>query len=212
MGNRLIVAVEKLKRRKNWKKCIFDSGEYLEIPDEIMIRNALSTGIELSQEKFAELKAGSEALRAKEKAMRLLSYRARSEKELNQRMRRSGIYQSTAKAVIKDLKRLHLIDDEEFARKFINDLIRRKPAGEFLLKAELQKRGISNAVIDRIIEQTFKEVSQVELARKGVQQWLSRHPRTPSNERRKQKVAQYLYQRGFSWSIIDEVLGESSAL
>lgn len=211
MGNRLIVAVEKLKRRKNWKKCIFDSGEYLEIPDEIMIRNALSTGIELSQEKFAELKAGSEALRAKEKALRLLSYRSRSEKELDQRMRRSGIYQSTAKAVIKDLKRLRLIDDEEFARKFINDLIRRKPAGEFLLKAELQKRGISNAVIDRIIERTFKEVSQVELARKGVQQWLARHPRTLSNERQ-QKVAQYLYQRGFSWSIIDEVVGESSAL
>lgn len=211
MGNRQIVAVEKLKRRKNWKKCIFDSGESLEVPDEIMVRNALFTGVELSQEKYAELKAGSETVKAKEKALRLLSYRTRSENELNQRMRRAGIYQSTAKVIIKDLKRLHLIDDKEFARKFINDLIRRNPAGEFLLKAELQKRGISNAVIERVIGQTFKEVSQVELARKGAKQWLSRHPRTPSSERR-QKVAQYLYQRGFSWSIIDEVVGDNSAL
>jgi len=210
MRNRLIVAVEKLKRRKNWKKCIFNSGEYLEVPDEIMVRNALSNGVELSEEKFDELKTDSDAVRAKEKALRLLSYRTRSEKELSQSMRRSGIQQSTAEAVIDDLKRLHLIDDEEFARKFINDLIRRKPAGEFLLKAELQKKGISNDVIDRVVDQTFKEVSPVELARKGVQQWLSRHPRTHSNERR-QKVAQYLYKRGFSWSIIDEVVGEGSA-
>ena len=210
MEDHLIVAIEKLKRRKNWKICIFDSGEYLEVPDEIMVRSALSTGIRLSQIKFAELKTESDTIRAKEKALRMLSYRTRSEKELIQSMRSSGIRQSIAEAVIGDLKRLHLIDDEEFAGKFINDLIRRKPAGEFLLKAELQKKGISDAVIDRVINQAFKEVSPVELARKGARHWLARHPRTLSNERQ-QKIAQYLYKRGFSWSIIDEVVGEGSA-
>lgn len=211
MEYRLIVAIEKLKRRKNWKKCIFDSEEFLELPDEIIIRNALSAGMKISKEKFAKLKDEAETARGKDQSLRLLSYSARSEKELNRRMRRSGINQATARAVINDLKRLRLIDDEEVALKFVNDLIRRKPAGEFLLRAELQKRGISDAVIDSVVNQTFKEVSPVELARQGMQQWLSRHPRTISTKRR-QKIAQYLFKRGFSWEIIDEVTGESSAL
>ena len=211
MADRVIVALEQTKRRKNWKKCTLDSGEVVEVPVELVLRNGLSVGVVLVEERYNALKSASEIARGKEQALRLLSYRARSEQELKQRMRKSGIRQGSAKAVLHNLTRLHLVDDEEFARKFVHDLINRKPAGEFLLKAELQKKGISDTIIDRVIRQAFEEISPVELARRGMEQWVSRHPRLTASVERQQKIAQFLYQRGFSRSIIDEIAGDTSA-
>ena len=202
-----------IKRRKGWRKCTFNTGDILEVPEELVLRKGLSVGASLSEKDYDSLKSECEITRGKEQALRLLAYRARSEQELKQRMRKSGLRRNSAEAVIDGLKRLNLVDDEEFARKFVYDLIRRKPAGEFLIKSELQKKGISESVIVRVIKQAFDEVSPVELARKGMQQWLIRHPQShrAGEVEQRQRIAQFLYKRGFSWSIIDEVVGDSSA-
>jgi len=46
------------------------------------------------------------------------------------------------------LKRVGIVNDKEFALRFCRNFIARKPAGEFLLKTELRKRGIKGDIID----------------------------------------------------------------
>ena len=223
-GDRIIVKLEHTgktnvstssgnRKKSLWRKCSFDSGEFLKIPEETVLREALFKGMIVSQNRFEKLKAESDIVRGKEQLLNLLSYRSRSETELKQRLQKSGLNTDSTHEIINDLKRMNLVDDEQFARKFVHELVRRKPSGEFLIKSELQKKGIEEEIIKKVINQEFNEINQVELAQKGMQQWLSRHPRAGaggSTERHK-KIAKFLYQRGFTWSTIEQVLGDSNA-
>ncbi len=210
MSERVIVAIKDIKRRKLWRNCVFDSEESVEIPLELVLRRRLETGRKIDNDTFDALMAESQLAKGKEQSLRLLSYRSRSENELKQRMRQNGLSGTTPRSVVNDLKRLGLVDDEDFAKRFVIDLIHRKPAGEFLIKAELQKKGVDQDIIDKVITDIFKEFDTLELARTCMRQWLSRHPRTAEHEKRN-KVGLYLYQRGFSKAVIDEIVGEESA-
>ncbi|MFC1729282.1 regulatory protein RecX [candidate division KSB1 bacterium] len=206
----LIDAMEKIKRRGGWYRCSFEKGGPLDIDQDMLIRHELHVGKTLSGKMYDTLKRESETAHARESALRLLSYRARSRKELIKRLRGKGFQMSIVDSVMNGLKEKGLVDDEEFAKLFVSDLIRRRPAGTFLIKSELQKKGIEGPVIERIIEDTFRKHDPVELAGECARQWLKRHAKTPEPERRK-KLSHYLYQRGFSWTIIEDVLGDSSA-
>lgn len=223
-GDRVIVKLEYtgkanaekssgMRKSPLWRICSFDSGESLKIPEETVLREALFTGMHISESQFEKLKTDSEIARGKEQLLNLLSYRSRSETELKQRLQRSGMNTETSDAIIADLKRLNLVDDEQFAKIFVHDLVQRKPSGEFLIRSELQKKGIEADIINKVIDQEFNEVNQVELAQKGMQQWLSRHPGSgpAGSVERHKKIAKFLYQRGFTWSTIEQVIGDSNA-
>ncbi len=210
MQEYVVVEIKDRNRRKLWKTCLFDSGHSLEIPFELIIKHGLKAGTAIDAELFEMLRSGSEIARGKEHGLRLISYRARSEKELRQRIRQKGMNSAASESVIQDFKRMKLIDDEDFARRFVHDLICRKPAGEFLLRSELLKKGVNKEIIDKVMADTFSENDPVKLARSCMRQWLSRHPRTADKEKRS-KIARFLFQRGFSRSVIEEIVGEESA-
>lgn len=223
-GDRVIVKLEpagktnvskstRMGKSPLWRKCLFDTGEFLKIPEETFLREALFKGMLISQNQFERLKTGSEIARGKEQLLRLLAYRSRSETELKQKLKQSGVNTASANEIIGDLKRLNFVDDEQFARMFVHDLIRRKPSGEFLIRSELQKKGIAEDIINKVIDQEFNEIKQIELAQKGMQQWLSRHPRSgpAGSVERHKKITKFLYQRGFTWSTIEQVIGDSNA-
>jgi len=210
MGSYTLESISKIKRRKGWYRCVFVSGGSLDVSEDILVRHSLHDGKLIPWDEYKEIRTESEGARAKEKALRLLSYRARSEKELKSRLRSTGISAKSAGTAIDDLKRLNLIDDEDFALRFTRDLIRRKPAGEFFIKTELQKKGIREAIVRKVLDQVFSEYDQTGLARKSAAQWIRRHPRSPDVEKRN-KLSKYLYQRGFPWAVIEEVIGDGSA-
>ncbi|MFC1513928.1 regulatory protein RecX [candidate division KSB1 bacterium] len=211
MRSFFIESIEKLKRRKNRFKCIFASGEFIELPDFMIVKYSLSEGKSISEKTFNELFSEAAIEKGKEQAFRLLSYRARSKNELKNRIVQSGLGINTAETVVNDLEKIKLIDDEEFAFSFVRDIINRKPAGEFLVKNELKKKGIKEDIINKVVNKVFSEIDRIELARKGMRQWIARHPKTGLVERRK-KIADFLYRRGFSWSTIEEVVGDDSAI
>jgi len=205
--SRVIFSIKKIKRSRDLYFCTFRDGDRIRVNAELLYRHALHTGMPLTEKEYEALKSEAAATLAKEQALRLLSFRIRSEEELSRRLRLKGVRTSVARAVVDDLKNAKLVDDEEFSRRYISDLLRRKPAGEYLIKAELKKKGIPEQTIDRVLHHVFSEHDQVELARKCVQQWHKRHAETAKADQRK-KVSQFLYRRGFSWQIIEEVLGD----
>ena len=62
--------------------------------------------------------------RAKSLAYRLLEYRSRSEKELAARLKLKKISGRVITRVISDLKRISLINDEEFARAWVRESLK----------------------------------------------------------------------------------------
>ncbi len=205
-----LLSIEKVKRKKGWYCCRFESGEELNVSDEIIVKSSLKPGILLSEKEYSDIAAVSQRAAGKDQALRALSIRSRSEKELKQKLYQKGIAPAVSKEVVDDLIRLKFVDDEDFANRFVNDLIKRKPAGELLLRSELFNKGVSEKIINKVLDRLFTEIDQSELAKRSADKWIATHPRV-KKEQVRQKLSQFLYQRGFTWNIIEQVLGEHSA-
>jgi regulatory protein len=99
----------------------------------------------------------SEYESAMSRAGRLLILRARTESEVRSRLLDSGFGPDTATRVIDRLRELHLVDDAEFAREWIEERTRRKSAGPRILVTELRAKGVADEVIDEAVAEAFPD-------------------------------------------------------
>lgn len=146
-----------------------------------------------------------EEKKAKECALRFLTYRQRSSKELSDRLKLKGYKDATIEAVLQYLKKLDLINDEAFARSWAKERTSRKPIGRNLLSQELHQKGIAAEIIAEVCESVFAEKSEESLAFAVAHNKLksSQNLDTLTSSRR---LYSYLRRRGFSTDVISTVM------
>ncbi len=98
------------------------------------------------------------AERAKNAAFRLLSARAYSCEEIRERLRRRGFQEPVVERTLDELRRLKLVDDRDYALRFVQERMRSRPAGRALLRHDLNKRGIDSATAEDVLDEVFKGV------------------------------------------------------
>lgn len=86
--------------------------------------------------------------RCHDRALRLLSFRARSVRELRDRLRRAGFGSETVEAEVARLEAVGLLDDEHFAKEFTRNSVTYRRVGRRSVRAGLMAKGVSRAVID----------------------------------------------------------------
>ncbi len=140
-------------------------------------------------------------LRAWQTVYRLLRYRPRTEAELRRALKRRGFSAEIVEAVLAEAKEMRWVDDQAFARLWVEQRSRSRPRATWVLARELRERGIDEAVIEASLE----EVDDVRLAQAAAEKAWRRYRRLPWPEAR-QKLAGYLARRGFAYDIIREIL------
>ena len=135
----------------------------------------------------------------------LLKFRLRSENELAQRLKLKKFPEEAIKEVISFLKEKKFIDDNVFAKAWINSRLR-KPLGLRRIKQELRQKGVDKEIIE---EQSsgVKDYSEAEtvldLAKrrlnilKGTDQVIA-----------KRRIYAFLLRRGFSPEIVIDTLNQ----
>lgn len=140
--------------------------------------------------------------KAKDDAFNLLSYRERSETEIKSRLSKKGYDADIIEEVVSRLKELDYLNDERFAKKWINYRINNNPRGINLIRQELRKKGINNDIIERVLPKLLPLELQMEIGLKLAHKWLAVH-----SDNSKLKLMQYLQNKGFGvdeiYSIID---------
>lgn len=146
-------------------------------------------------------------------AFRFLSFRARSKQEmigyLERRCQKRSLNPEFVSQVLSRLEEMDYIDDETFARNWINARSQRKGLGQIRLKMELKRKGISELIISRalatsLLSQTGSEMS---LAKKSLEKKAERWQRLPVLQC-KRKVYDFLIRRGFSSNIALHLVDE----
>lgn len=119
------------------------------------------------------------AAAARDAALNLLSVRARRVSEMEDRLRRKDFAPDVVAETVEWLLERSLLDDEEFARLFLEDRIRRRPRGSFALVRELVKRGVARATAEEVMEKVFADegVKEIDLARDSARTWIRKQPR-----------------------------------
>lgn len=90
---------------------------------------------------------------AKDRALGLLGYRARSRAELSRRLVRAGYEEEEVTAALDDLEAVGLIDDEQFARELASHELKRRGSGRRLAAGALRRAGVSTEVAERIVDE-----------------------------------------------------------
>lgn len=138
-----------------------------------------------------------ELKRAKEAALRLLKYRARSRKELEDRLRRKSFSPEVISEIINWFEEQNLLNDKEFAQDWIA-WRRRKGYGFFKIKKELREKGLEDELINKFLlpeKENFRQRLK-ELIKK-------RLPRLKNDSFKKRKLFSYFLRRGFSLEEIE---------
>ena len=198
----IITAIEQQKRNPQRVNVYLDHCFAFGLAVEVA--HGLHLGQELSAEQQSQLTSQELFWQAKEQAIHFLSFRPRSVDEVVRHLTAKGYDEALTGRVIEHLKQVQLVDDEAFARYWVDQRESFKPRSQIALRYELQKKGVSRPVIDEAVGQVDEEATAQTLA----WQRSGRLAHLPYPEFR-QKLGRYLQQRGFSYATIEQVTQET---
>lgn len=139
-------------------------------------------------------------------ALKFLSYRPRSTKELIESLKKRKAPKEIIEKIIQLLKDQEFLDDEEFARWWIEQRTSFKPRSKRVLKLELKQKGISEEVITLyLVENEGTAVNDLEQALLLTSKKIKRYQHLEKDELY-QKLGGVLARKGFSWDIIKRAI------
>ncbi len=200
-----ISAIEPQARHPDRVNVYIDGEFAFGLSASVTLDYGLRIGQDLSEAETRALLAAEEATKATQAALRLVSYRARSELELRQRLARRGFSSQAVESAVTKMRGWNYIDDREFARQWVESRESHRPRSTRMMKRELSSKGIDPGTAERVVEaaQIDDYAVALDLARK----WVPRIRREDSETQRR-RLTGYLQRRGFSWDVVRRVLDE----
>lgn len=191
------------QRRNSRRLSVFLDDSYaFSLNRKTCDRLGLEPGQELADADVERILHEEQLAEAKEYAALLLSYRARTVSEMRQRLLKKGFDPATTDAAVKRFIELKLLDDERFARDFVEDRINIGRKGKFRVRGELVKRGVEDRTIDRAIDAGPDETA----AARALVERLAPRYRGLEPAVRCQRLYGLLARRGFGLDTIRAVL------
>ena len=194
MANK-ITALKIQKRNKN-RVSVYLDGEYAFGLTKI-VAGWLKIGQELTNEKIEELKEKDNTEIALQKALNFLSCRPRSEDEVRKNLKKHGYQEEVIEDILERLRHGHLVDDTKFAEMWVENRSEFRPRGPRALRIELRQKGITEAVIDSVLENLDEEELAFRAASKQIRKY-----RTLEWPDYRKKMSGFLARRGFDYGII----------
>src|SRR5688500_7561394 len=114
-----------VRERRNRARVSVDGEFWAEIDAAVGVERGLVEGASFSREELERLRVAGEKPIAMGRALNLLGYRARSEAEIRDRLKRYGYVGETIDAVVARLGELGYLDDAQFARMKAREKARR---------------------------------------------------------------------------------------
>jgi len=206
-----ITAIEPQKKDPLRKNLIVDGKFILGISTDVLVQFGLRSGDQVDENLLGKIHAAEELFQAKRKALDYLSRRMHSEKDLNQKLQKKGFSTETIQRLIDDFRTAGYLNDTQFAVAYVADCIQKRPIGRRSLYQRLRLKGIDKEIINDVLTATLEtekeETIALAAARKKLRVSRSQFEKLDINKRR-QRLAQFLAQRGFEWEIIGHVIDE----
>lgn len=193
---RKITAIEPQKKNPNRLNIALD-GEFA-FGLSRLAAAWLTVGQALSEEKIAALLAQDAREVALQYALRFLGYRARSRQEIYQHLTKHEIPAAVIEETLQRLVENGLLNDEAFARAWVENRSTFRPRGHRLLKMEMRQKGLPEESIQSALEQAGDEQT---LALQAARKQAHKLQRLERLEFRN-KLGAFLARRGFSYEVI----------
>jgi regulatory protein len=155
-------------------------------PEEVLDEDRIQALLERDGEELAY-----------EQAVRLISYRPRTERELRIRYAKKGLSGSIQDAALERLKQEGLVDDAEFAQAWIENRMEFRPRGAWALRSELSSKGVARDTIELALEDFNEEEAARRAAKEGARRYQQLSP-----DLFRRRLNAYLSRRGFTYQTV----------
>ena len=173
-----------------------DNGDKCYSTEDTIVRFMLSRDKVISQEELKEIQDFAKFSYGKNLALYHLSFKARTEKEVSEYLKKYDIDAKIVSQVIANLKEDKWINDSQYAYTIINANQLSGDKGPYVLTQKLAQKGISKSTIEEILKEfDFSEVAQ-RIANKLLKKYEGKLPARALQD----KIIQNLTNKGFSYS------------
>jgi regulatory protein len=201
---KIITSIEIQKNNKERVNIYIDGGYAFSCSAELVYTHEIKPKSSVNIEELQELINEDNYLKCKTAALKLIEKSYKTEKEIFDKLVKKGYEEKTAARVIAFLKSYNFLNDEEFARMYINDKI--KSQGKNKIKYALLRKGIDDAIIEEKLKASGTEV-EVKTAQKLAEK---RYKLLLNQEKDRRKISgklwEYLIRNGFNKDIIEDII------
>jgi len=203
MDERIITRIEQQKRNPDRVNIYLDN--HFAFGLHKFVASKLKVGDVLDEDNIQVLEQDNATEEAYQKALRLLSFRPRTEHEMRSRLRGYGFPAPIVDAAITRLTEKEYLDDRQFADEWVENRTTFRPRGKKLLRLELQQKHVDDEQIQSALAALPDDV---QLAREAAKKYSLKLKGLDEN-RFKQKLYGFLVRRGFLYEDIKPILDET---
>jgi regulatory protein len=200
----IITSIEEQKKKGRYN--IFLDGEFaFGLYRETIYHFGLRSKDKLDEIKIKEIISYDEINFGKKVAYRFLNFKPRSEKEVMNKLKSHKLSDDSINTIIDSLKEFKFINDEQYAKMFIESKVSLKPEGRRSLKIKLSQKGIEKETAEKTVEDNYSEETEFQKAQDLFKKYQKKvKAKTPLEK--KQKCYRHLLAKGFSFDLIKRVL------
>ncbi|MFN8495994.1 MAG: RecX family transcriptional regulator [Caldilineaceae bacterium] len=190
-----IITSLKIQEKDKTRVNVFLDGEFA-FGLSLNAALGLHKGQELSEVEIEQLKAADDRQRGYTKALNFLGFRARSQAEIEKYLQEKAIAPAVIAEVVQRLLAEKYLDDETFARQWVENRAHFRPRSARALRYELRQKGVDNTVVDDVISEVDDEAAAWAALEPKLERW-----RTLEQMEFYQKVTSFLARRGFNYAV-----------
>jgi regulatory protein len=195
-----VTAIKQQQKRTD-RYSVFVEGKYsFSLSESALLDSKLASGQELSPQQVKEFRQVSADDKLYNQALRYVALRPRTRWEIETYLKRKDASPPLLNQILNKLSNIDLIDDEKFAKAFVNDRLLLRPTSRRKLILELRKKHVD----DEIIQKVMGEHGPVE--EDSALKSLIERKRRQTKYQDDLKLMQYLARQGFSYNDIKAAL------
>lgn len=209
----IVTKLEYQKRNPNRVNIYIDNNFFCGISINTLARELLYEGMNIDEQTLEKIVYKELEDRFLNRAIEYISRSAKTEFQVNRylkdlKFKKRGIwYREDIQVdwdnmflnIVNRLKELHLLDDEEYARMFVQSRLSNRPRGKNILISELLSKGVDREIAQRVCDE---EVEDEYLVLKRVFEKKFKGNKFDRNDSR---MVNFLLRKGFSWDLIEKL-------
>jgi regulatory protein len=149
----VITALQADPQDPNLVHVFIDGRHAIAVALDVAADERLTVGQACPPDRLERLHRAQERQQAFEIALNFLSYRPRSAREVEMRLRKKGYTPEQIDQTLSRLRERGYVDDREFARFWIGNRQSFSPRGPHLLRSELRQKGVAADVVEAALEE-----------------------------------------------------------
>lgn len=199
--------ITSIKKERGKMRITVSESDVILVPISLFRERPLEEGQPIDMDEYDNWLMVRQYRHALDKAVAFLASRARSRKEIEDKLLHCGYRPCTVEMVIYKLETENLLDDADFARQWVEARVNHK-LGRNRIAQELRRKGISADEAEAALESIDSD-DQLSAAIALVEKALARTKSGEDPRKTANRITAMLARRGFGWDVAREAISQA---